>query len=284
MVGVIDFSSPAGVLFWLGLAGVVIGLLVAGLGRMKSAQKWGLIVIVASVVVVLLGQVIGAAAPPASTNVPNAPANATLSSYVSTSLLQSATATVWNANTQTLTAYLVQNYTTGANCLSFTNVTCSTYGIAAGKPNYLLVPIHSARTDNLNATYSFNYQVASVPTFTSIGTSPTTCSPVGFTTATSTTPGQWKAYWSAGQNSGQLGQQNAPSVTTGVAPDPTPVTAFSSVTNILHISLSGANSTAFGANCYGAVQIYSPVNMVISIGGSTPSTITVSFVWVGEHA
>lgn len=284
---VLDLSTPAGWLFWGGAfvlaIGVIVGLANWFGGKTPKGFGWAIALVVVGFVVLLVGQgTVGYFAPASSTNVQPAPSSAAITSYVSTTGFPSGgnltNALTWNQGTATVQGYLVYNSTSGAL------VNAAKNGSTYKEPNYLVLPIHSARTDPVNQTYLFTYTVASVSTFQSLGTSPTTCSFIGFTQATSTQTGQWGVYWDHGQNANQKGQQNAPSVASNVAPDPTAIQGFGAVTNGVHLSLAGGNGTAFGGSCMSAVSLYTTYTETISIGNSNPSVITLDLSVVAIHA
>jgi hypothetical protein len=294
-MGGLNLATPGGLLELFGVIIALIGVLLIVVMRGKGIKATSGTTL-AGVLIFVLGFVVVAVTPAAVTNTPPATTqtvNTLLGSYPALPSGES-----WNSATNTLTIYLVYNYTASCFAVSPTNAsTTSTLGIAgAGSgcgtatggakylPNYVLLPLKLVRTDNSNTTAAFPLNVASIPTTQSLGSTPTTYSFIGYKPATSTTTGQWQVKWSAGTTAGLASTVNAPSVTTNIASDSLAVSAFNSAGVVLEESLSGGNSTSAPSTFYSALTVYGSYNAVISIGNSNPTQITETFVVLGEHA
>lgn len=263
----------SGLAFVMGLVLVALAFVLIFVLRgkgMRPAVGVGLL----GVVVIVLGLVGGALAPAATTTPPIAPPAAACAVQLA-SAPALATGETWNTISNTLTVDLVYNKTSNFFFVS------STVGASTSKPNYVLFPIKLVRTDPINQTFSFPVSIASIPTANSLGATPTTYSVVGNTPATSTTPGIWQAYFSAGTLANQKPTVSAPSVSTNVISDGTPVTSFGSVTSVLHISLAGGNSTSAPTLFAEALQNYTSYPMTVSVGNGSPSLLTIDFILIG---
>ena len=112
-------------------------------------------------------------------------------------------------------------------------------------PQYLVIPENLIRTDNANTTFTEAATLTTVPTFNSLGSSPTLYSPLGYKAATSNTPGQWQFFFDQGTQASQKPTVTAPGTATNVITSSVPVKAFSSQVVGAHFSLAGGNSTSF---------------------------------------
>lgn len=192
------------------------------------------------------------------------------------SALSLASGETWSSSTNTLTVDIVYNSTGSA-----LHVCAAVTPCASTTNNYVLLPLKLIRTDTYNGTAAFAMNIATVPTVTSLGTSPTVYSFLGYKAATGTTPATWQAYWSAGTTASLNPTVVAPTVTTNILPDSVPVTSFSSTVNVLHVSLAGGNSTSAPFAWGQALLNYTTYPMTLSIGSSTPSIVTINFVVIG---
>lgn len=216
-------------------------------------------------------------------SVANAPSAASLTSYLTTTIVPSGCSVVQSTNTETCN--VVYNYTASQFYTCASNASAGATRTACALHNYIVVSVHSARTDTLNATYGFTYQEASVATVVTTGSTPTVYSPcVGYVPATSTASGIWKAYWSQGSQSTLNPTQAAPSVTTGWTPSLYAINSFGSATQQLHLSLPGSNSTSAPAAMYAAMTLYTSYSFTFTVGNSTPSTFTLTIVLLGESS
>ncbi|MDE1821567.1 MAG: hypothetical protein KGI98_12070 [Euryarchaeota archaeon] len=275
-----DFTQLYSWLFLIGIAVVVITLAVWGLvrgvrpTRVLGAFAVGVVIIVAAV---FGAQLFGTAL--CTTNCAPAPAPATATTAVSIVSANFVTGETLQLSPLTVNVDLVFNTSSAAFCVTNVLQKCP-----AAAHNYVVIPVQLSRTDNINATYGFTTALNNIPTLTNSSTG-LVFAPIGYTAATSTSPGIWKVQWNAGSISGTNPTQNAPSVTSGVGSDLVGVPAFGSKVVALSLSLAGGNSTTgtFGYMANG----YATYPMQIAIGGgggATPSFVTVNFVFLGTHA
>ena len=245
MTDVGSMASAVGLLSLVGLLLIVIGAVLVWVNRGKQIHAT-VAVIVVGLVLVFLGIFIGAL-PSAPATVAPPVAGAQVSTTVLSSSLQSGV--TWNSQTNTLSVALVANYTHGAAtfCISKTNTT----GVCTEAS--LILPIHSARVDSLNATAGFTYSIGSIPTFASNNTE---YSFLGYTTGASA---QWSAQWSEGSIAKTNCPQSAPAVTTDVCSDIVGISSFGSTTNTLTMVLAG-NGTA---SPYVVPSLYTPFSMTV---------------------
>ena len=216
---------------------------------------------------------------PATASVVSAPPAAQLSSYI---VLPAQTGCSLNTITNTVTCTLMYNSTSNYLAVAATNV--SGHVPTAALAGWILVGFHSARVDALNSTYGFNYQVASIPTITSVGATPTVYSPtVGYIAATSTASGVWKMFWGSGSAANLNPLQAAPSITTGFTPSQVGIASFGSATDYLHLSLPGTNSTSFPTTAYSALTAFGSYTSTVTIQNSTPITFTLVVTIIGEN-
>ncbi len=186
-----------------------------------------------------------------------------------------------------VTADLVMNSSTTAGVMCLQNGVGSTHACAATAHNYEVIPVKLSRTDNINATAGFTICINSIATLTNSSTG-IVYSPLGYTAATSSSPGIWKVQWNTGSIGGANPTQPAPATLSGVACDLVGVPAFGSATVTLSISLPGSNSTSanFG---YLATQ-YSNYPFTLSVTGqsgaaaATPASIPVNEVFTGSKS
>lgn len=293
---VFDFvNDPIGSFMVVGglLILVIFGLLLAS--RAIPAHPKAIGGMIAVVAVLLIGGFVLAqvAIVPGSVVPPATGSSAAVASYIVASG-NGAGNTVpgcsLNAGSTVMTCDVDFNYTGNFFYACSGNLTAGTARTACVAHNYLLIGIHSARTDVLNSTYGFPFAVASVPTVTTAGTSPTVYSPaVGYTVATGTSPGVWQSYWSAGSTANLKPANQAPQSTSGFTATSLGIGAFAGATDVLHVSLPGSNSTfaptwpttgTAGSSNTG-LTLYSSYSMTISIGNSNPTALTVTIVLIG---
>lgn len=208
---------------------------------------------------------------------------AQVSSYLTTTIIPAGCSVVQSTNTETCD--VVYNYTASQFYTCASNTTAGATRTACALHNYIVVTVHSARTDVLNATYGFPYAVSSVSTVVTTGASPVVYSPeVGYVPATSTASGIWKAQWGTGSASGLNPTQAAPAVTTGWTPSIVGINSFGSASPQLHVSLPGSNSTSAPAAMYAAMTLFTPYSMSFTVGNSSPTTFTLTLILLGESA
>jgi len=195
-----------------------------------------------------------------------------------------------NAGSTVMTCDVDYNYTANYFYACGGNLTAGTGRTACIAHNYILLGIHSARTDVLNATYGFSYAVGSVATTTTAGATPTVYSPdLGYVAATGTSPGVWQSYWGSGSTALLKPSNAAPGSSSSFTPTTLGIGAFAGATDVLHLSLPGSNSTFAPtwpttgtlASTNLGVTLYSTYSMTITIGNSNPSTVTLSLVLIG---
>jgi len=182
---------------------------------------------------------------------------------------------------------LVMNSSTAAGAMCLQNGAGASHACAATAHNYEVIPVKLSRTDNINATAGFTICINSIATLTNSSTG-IVYSPLGYTAATSSSPGIWKVQWNTGSIGGANPVQPAPQTLSGVACDLVGVPAFGSLTAVLSISLPGSNSTSanFG---YLATQ-YSNYPFTLSVTGangaaaSTPASIPINEVFTGSKS
>lgn len=259
---------------------------------LKSREHGGIVGVVGFIVVVLI-LLVAFTIPAPSANIGPAPNNTNVASYVSTTAYKVAaalpSACTNYVSSATVTCTVGYNKTQGGFQLALSNTTDLGYtpggaGTSYASLNYLNVVLHSARTDTINQTYLYTYTYQTLPTWTSISTSSTTtCSIIGFTTATATAPGTWKAMWYAGQNAGLSPTQNAPTVSTGVGADPTAIIGFGAVTQVAELSFAGGNSTSTSFGCWAGLSLYESLTVTISISQSTPPLFTLDLLPIGYN-
>lgn len=278
--------AGAGWLVLFGLLLLIIGVVLLAAMKAKGL-KTAVPVFVFSAVLLGLGLFAGSIAPaPASTGGTGTttPCNgcATTSYVVTTNLPSGCT---WNSISETLTCDVVYNYTSNYFGVEPANQsTCNFASNACHPTTYVLVPIHSARSDVVNQTFGENYQISSIPTATSLGANAQVYSIVAYTQQTASSTGQWHVKWSTGSFSGQFPNQPAPQTTTGIGLNTVGIQSFSSAQPVLSIGLAGSNSTSAPTTFYSALSTFTAYDMGVSISGSTPASITIAFVVLGEHA
>lgn len=199
-----------------------------------------------------------------------------------------------NTATNTETCTVVWNYTSSIMYVAPSNgSTSGSSGACAGTcQNWIAIGVHSARTDVLNATYGFSYQIASLPVVSTLYSPSTSYSPiVGYVAASGSTQGYWKTNWGSGSTGGLNPTNAAPSSSSALTPSLLGITAFGSATNVLHIALPGSNSTyapAWGTGTLGSADIgmtiYSTYSMTFTVGQSSPATFTLVVNLIGFHA
>lgn len=285
MVDPTSLATWAGYVFWLGVVILAGGLAYLFWKHSVPAMKRGGIVAGLGLVIVIVG-VLGATLTPTATTGSTAPppSGGAVSSYVSSTPSLPTGCTLNSAlSTPTVTCTTVYNYTSNYFAIQASNAT------TFHSPTALFLAIHSARTDGINRTFGFNYQVLSIPTANSLGANPQTYSLLGFTPATSTANGQWLVSWggvggNAGSAAGQLSTVNAPSVSTNLGVNTVGIGSFSSSTPYLHVVLAGSNGTSAPATFYSALQTFTPYSVTIGVSSSTPASFLLNFIVIGEHA
>lgn len=276
---VTNFATGPGIIFLIGLLMGVIGLVGLAIGRGKGAKSLGLIGGI-GVVVIVIGIATAVFAPAVSTGSVTPVANTAVNTLLASSPALVAGET-WNQGSSTLTVLLAYNTTGSYFCVvsaaSATNGCASGGAGSAAHPLDVVFPLNLIRTDAVNTTALFNLGVTSIPTALSLGTSSSLYSIVGYKAATSTVPGEWQVYNSAGTMANQYPTVSAPSVSTNVLTDGVAVKSFSSTADTLHIHLAGTNSTSAPEAFASALTNYTAYDMGLSISQSTPAAITISF-------
>jgi hypothetical protein len=215
---------------------------------------------------------------------------AAISTYILPSTDVVAGCTVGSANL-VMTCDADYNMTSNSVYLCTGNLTAGAARTACATKNFIMIAVHSARTDILNSTYGFPYSVASVPVTTiALGTSiGTSYSPItGYTVASGTTPATWQTYWSLGSTAALNPTNVAPTSASGFTPSSTAIAAFGSATQVLHISLVGSNSTfhptwstSLGAPANIGITQFATYTESITIGNSSPVTLTLNVIIIG---
>lgn len=270
-------------IFFVGIIFAGLTAIIAWVASPRKAFRGGAIGVGIFGLIAIFGIVIALTAAPVSTSVAAVPGT-TVNTLLASSPALVAGET-WNQGASTLTVYLDYNTTGNYFCVVSTFV--ATHGCASGgagsaaHPLDVLLPLNLIRTDAQNTTALFNVQVTSIPTALSLGSTSSLYSLIGFKTATSTTPGQWQVYNSAGTQKNQYPTVSAPSVSTNVITDGIAVSAFSSTADTLHIHLAGTNSTSAPQAFAEALTNYTAYDMGLSISQSTPATITIVFEVLG---
>ncbi|MGA7861340.1 MAG: hypothetical protein WCB19_05730 [Thermoplasmata archaeon] len=293
-----DFvNDPIGsLLIVLGLVTIVIFAILLAARAIPAHPKavGGVIGLVA--VLLIFGFIVAQVTPTPGSIAPP-PAAAALSSYlVSPGEIG---CTVNNAlSTPAETCTEVYNYTSNAFVVSaanstiggvtWTSTTCTVSTTHCA--NWILVNIHSARTDVYNSTYGFPYQITLVPTFSTVS-SPTAYSPaLGYVAASGTTPGIWKVYPGVGSSATLNPNVAAPGVTSNLGVDQVGIAAFGSASVLYHFSLPGGNSTT--APLSGTTPLlfsstslaqYQTFTYQISVGNSSPALFDLIVQVIGQH-
>ena len=273
---VTNFATGAGAIFLIGFALLLVGGVVALVSRGARVRSGGIVALLG--IVGIMGAVgVAAMTPAASVTSPVIPGTTVNTLLASTPALPAGE--TWNQATSTLTVLLAYNTTGNYYCVVST--ASATHGCAAGgagsaaHPLDVLLPLNLIRTDAQNTTALFDLSVASIPTATSLGASSALYSLIGYKSATSTTPGQWQVYNSAGTQANQYPTVSAPSVSTNVLTDGISVSAFSSKLDTVHLHLAGTNSTSAPESFASAIQNYTAYPVTFSVSQSSPATITV---------
>lgn len=275
---VTNFATGAGVIFLIGFSLLLVGGVVALVSRGARVRSGGVVALVGIVgVIAAIG--VGALTPAASVTSPIVPGTTVNTLLASTPALPAGE--TWNQGASTLTVLLAYNTTGNYFCVVSTGAT--THGCASGgagsatHPLDVLLPLNLIRTDAQNTTALFNLGITSIPTALSLGGSASLYSVIGFKTATSTTPGQWQVYNSAGTQKNEYPTVSAPSVATNVLTDGIAVSAFSSTADTVHIHLAGTNSTSAPLAFAEALTNYTAYDMTFSVSQSTPASLTIAF-------
>jgi len=281
-------ATAGGAIFWIGIAILFFGgggILLGSRGR--AVRSAGVIALVGVVIAVGGIATAGLTTAPASTSLPTTTCGQFACSI--NTLLKTTPALIagetWNQQTSTLTVLLLYNNTGNYFCVASTFA--ATHGCASGgagsntHPLDVVFPLNLVRVDAYNGTALFSLGITTIPTALSLGSSASLYSIIGFKGATSTTPGQWQVYNSAGTLASQYPSVNAPSQATNVMTDGIAVPAFSSTADTLHIHLAGTNSTSAPNLFAQALTNYTAYNMGISVSQSTPASITVTFELIG---
>jgi len=273
-----DFTQIYAWLFFVGILFVVGGVLAYGLVHGVKPTHALMVGVVGGLLV--FGAYLGAQAAPTVCTVGCAvtPAPTSASIAVTVTSANFVTGQTLTLSPLSVSIDLVYNTTSSAFCVTNVLQKCP-----AAAHNYAVLPLVLSRTDNINATYGFTTTINGIPTLTNSSTG-LVFSPVGYTSATSTSPGIWKLQWSAGSIANTNPTQNAPSVTSGVG-NLVGVPAFGSKAVALSVAFAGGNSTTgtFGWMATG----YATYPMQIAFGGgggATPAIVTVNFVFLGTHS
>lgn len=268
-----------GLVFWIGVIFLFVSVL--ALTVIKAVPRKGVaVLLIVGVVMLLIGTGITGLTPVSGSQTPVV-AGTSVSSYITYAGASGFQAGVtYNSQTNVLTVYAVFNTTADAWCVAASNTSLGKISTC----DFLVIGVHSARADLQNVTAGFTDSVSSVYTFSSLGASPETYSFLGYTAATSTSTGQWQAYWSSGSNGGLKSSVNAPSVASNIVSSQVGIVAFGATTNYLHLSLAGENSTSFPTTAYSALQTYSSYPIGLSVSSSSPAGMTINFVPLGENS
>lgn len=277
-----NITTAAGFLL---LIAIILGVGALLIGYFAKAKKPATIFGILFAVFLLAAFVIAAttnAFPSGSTApvVPGTSVNTLL--YTSPALVNGET---WNSASSVLTVDILYNVTGSYFCVAATFA--ATHGCAAGgagsatHPLDIVFPLNLIRVDANNQTALFNMAITGIPTGTSLGASASTYSVVGFKAATSTSPGQWQTYFSAGTTASQYPSVSAPGTSTNVITDGVAVTAFSHTVNVLHVHLAGTNSTSAPETFAESLSNYTAYPMTLSISQSTPAVVTLDLIEIG---
>lgn len=296
---IFDFvNDPVGT--FLVIAGLIVLVIFALLlaARAIPAHPKAVGGIIGVVAVLLIFGFVLAEVTPTPGSLVTPPAQAALSSYlVSPGEIGCTVNNALSPPTETCTE--VYNYTSNAFVVSaanstiggvtWTSTTCTVSTTHCA--NWILVNIHSARTDVYNSTYGFPYQITSVPTFSTIS-NPTAYSPaLGYVAASGTTPGIWKVYPGVGSSATLNPNVAAPGVTSNLGVDQVGIAAFGSASVLYHFSLPGGNSTT--APLSGSTPLlfsstslaqYQTFTYQISVGNSSPAIFDLIVQVIGQHA
>lgn len=279
---------------WLWLLGAAIfGVVLIGVGatwyHFKAiGHKWGAgATVVIGVAFILLALVLGVGTLPTLNSNGNGNASTpTGGTYNVVFATAPAVPTGCTEFVSTNTEFCTVVFNSTTNYLAIQSSVASTFH----NPNYLVTPWNLVRTDNANRTFSANVTLTTVPTFNSLassGGSTTVCSPLGYTTATSSKTGQWQAFFDQGTFASQKPTGNAPNAGSSALSTGVPVTAFGSKVVGLHESLAGGNSTSFGTTCAQAWTNNTSVSVVVTVAqGYAPASQvswTIQFDLLGWH-
>jgi hypothetical protein len=273
-----NWTTGAGVIFLIGLLILVICGAAFYVLRGRGARMYGYGALVGFVIVIIAIAVAAVTVSSQSTT-PVAPSTASVN-VVENSGIGLPTGVTWNAQTDTLSVDVGYNYTGGFYTVAATNTT-PTSGSHTFTQTSVTLPLSLIRTDAQNHTYLFPLQVTSVPTFSTIGTSPVTYSFVGYSVQTSTATSAWQMKWSAGTYAGQYSTVNAPGVTSNVLPNGLAVGSFSTGNVALGLTFAGANSTLAPTPWSTTLTQFQTLTMPVTIGQGTPATVYINLIWTG---
>jgi hypothetical protein len=186
----------------------------------------------------------------------------------------------------------VYNYTSNYFGIEAANTsTCNWASGACHLTNYLLFPLTLSRTDAVNQTFGYTTTVTTLPTFTTVGGSPTTYSINGYKPASGSSTGQWQTFFSLGSYANQNPSAAAPATVSNVLSSLVGIAPFKSATQVLHISLLGSNSTSAPLTTTTpslftgtTIQQFVAMTETITIQASTPSTVSIAWIVIGQHA
>lgn len=149
--------------------------------------------------------------------------------------------------------------------------------------NYLLLGFKLIRIDSANTTVAFPNTLNQIPTANSLGSSPQTYSVLGFTAATSTSPGVWQVFPSYGSLANQKPTVTAPSVNSNVETTNCPIGQFGTQTNVWHMSLAGSNSTSAPLTFAEALTNYTAYPVQFTFGNTLAGqgVFTLNLIEVG---
>ena len=272
----------------LGIIFIVLGVVMFAIGgyvffmagRTGPGTKAIAFLGVAGVVLVAVGLWLPSAYPATNALTPPPP-SATLSVTSSATFPAGET---WNAQTGTLVADLVWNYSTNAFCVSATNQSCH------GLPGYVDLPLTLARSDSNTQTFGFSVCWSSLQEYSTV-TNPTSYSFPGYKAASGSNPGQWQWQFTAGSYKNSNPTAAAPATTSNIQCTTVGIGNFSSVNIAFHgplagnngtlAPLSGTTPTLFSATTIAQFATYTTT---LTVQNGSPSTITIQFVVIGQHS
>lgn len=265
----------------------VIGFLMALVGfgallGLKGAGKRGFGILgIVGLVVIGLSVFVPPLIPASTSNGPStAPSTAAVSVVLASTPALPSGCTAYTS-TNTVNCLIVYNKTSNYFAIQPT----LSSGTAAGQ-QYLLLGFKVIRTDALNTTFLFGNTLSSIYTTNSLGATPTTYGIIGYTSATSTTPGTWQVFPGSGTLASQKPTVSAPTTATNLETTGLAVQSFGSVTNVWHFSLAGKNSTSAPNLFAQALTNFTayPNVMTFANAPAAQSTWTVTFTMIGWDA
>lgn len=237
--------DPVSTLFVaIGLIAIVAGLVFVAVTRQAMKRTaWGIVAVGA--ILTASGFFITPLLFATSAGPATAPSGASISVASATAPALPSGCTLYTA-TNNIFCTVVFNKTSNALYIQPALADSAGHGSGTGHgQNYLQAAWKMIRTDAINTTFSFGATVVTIPTFNSLGATPTGYSPVGYKAATSSTNGQWQVFPGQGTLANQYPTGNAPGAATNVITTGVPIQSFSSALLSWHISLAGGNSTSF---------------------------------------